>query len=526
MRSGLLVVGAMLAPFTALLGQEGHAAAASTTDPVSQAIVGAIIAGVFILLTLEAAHRVLVAMGALALLFVISYFTPYRLITFEGVAQALDFNVLVLLASMMAVVGVLKSTGVFEWGVGHLMQRAGPRPYVLLALIGWFTALLSAFLDNVTTVIFVTPMVLGMARRLRLDPAVYLLPMIMASNIGGTATLIGDPPNIMIGSGANLSFLDFLEDLTLPCALMILWLEWYTKRYYADALRAAQPVGEGAASLPTPLADPTLARWLGVICAGILAGFLTHHLTGMPPAVPALIGAAAALAVQDRLYMRSARPTAEERTHGILHVTEHDIEWPTLSFFGFLFIVVGAAVQTGLIERLAGALQWTVVSGAHVMGLSSSGTLLFAALLICWVSGALSALIDNIPFVAVAIPIVARLIPGMGANADVLWWALSLGACLGGNGTVIGASANVTTVGLAEHEGVRISFRDFARYAAPMTVGTLVIASGYLALHIYMGKAGSFAAMALIVGVVATVRLVSGRVARGPVPLPGRAGGA
>lgn len=525
MRMGYLAAGALVAPVGALAAQEG-AIATSTTDPVSQGIVAAIIVSVFVLLTLEAAHRVLVALAAVALLFLISYFTPYRLITFDGVREALDINVLVLLASMMAVVGVLKTTGIFEWGVSHLMRRAGPRPYVLLALVGWSTALMSAFLDNVTTVIFVTPMVVGMARRLRLNPAVLLLPMIMASNIGGTATLIGDPPNIMIGSGANLSFVDFIKDLTLPCALMLFWLEWYSRRYYTAELRAPQPLDDDVSALPVPLADPALARWLGVICAFILVGFLTHHATGMPPAVPALVGAAAALVVQDWLYMRAARPSAEERRHGILHVTEHDIEWPTLAFFGFLFIVVGAAVQTGLIETLAGGLQWSIESGAGALGLSTTGTLLLAALLICWVSGIFSALIDNIPFVAVAIPIVGRLIPGMGANADVLWWALSLGACLGGNGTVIGASANVTTIGLAEHEGVRISFRQFARYAVPMTAGTLLIASAYLALHIYLGKSGSFTAMAAVVGVVATARLVSARVAGGPAPLPGGVGGA
>ncbi|MFP5356138.1 MAG: SLC13 family permease, partial [Gemmatimonadota bacterium] len=358
MRRGVLVLGGLLAPLATLGAQEGHVAIASTTDPVSQAIVGAIVVGVFVLLTLEAAHRVLIAMGGVALLFLISYFTPFRLITFDSVAQALDINVLVLLASMMAVVGVLKTTGVFEWAVGHLMLRAGARPLVLLALIGWFTAVMSAFLDNVTTVIFVTPMVIGMARRLKLNPTVYLLPMIMASNIGGTATLIGDPPNIMIGSGANLSFLDFIEDLTLPSVLMIFWLEWYSRRYFARDLRAAQSNGAGIDLRPPALADPTLARWLAIISAGILVGFLTHHITGMSPAVPALVGAAAALGIQDWLYVRSARPTAEERTHGILHVTEHEIEWPTLSFFGFLFIVVGAAVQTGLIETLAGGLQW------------------------------------------------------------------------------------------------------------------------------------------------------------------------
>lgn len=513
------------APLGVLAGQEAHRAVASTTDPVSQAIVAVIIVAVFILLSLEAAHRVLVALSATALLFIITYFTPYRLITFEGVAQALDINVLVLLASMMAVVGVLKTTGVFEWAVGRLMHRAGPRPFTLLALIGWFTAVSSAFLDNVTTVIFVTPMVIGIARRLQLAPVVFLLPMIMASNIGGTTTLIGDPPNIMIGSGANLSFLDFVRDLTLPCVLMIFWLEFYSRRYYGEELRASQGAPMDADRLLVPIADPALARWLGAICVAILIGFLTHHLTGMPPAVPALVGAAAALVVQDLFYMRSAKPTAHERTHGILAVTERDIEWPTLSFFGFLFIIVGAAVQTGLINTAAVGLQWAIAASADMLGLSGNGTLLLAAILICWVSGLLSGLIDNIPFVAVAIPIVARIIPTMDGAGEVLWWALSLGACLGGNGTVIGASANVTAIGLAERDGERLSFADFARFAVPMTVGTLLIASGYLALYIYMGQRGSFYVMAAAVVAVLALRTAARRVGGGAAALAGSAGG-
>ncbi len=499
-------------------------ATGSTTDPVSQAIVAFIVVGVFVLLTLEAAHRVLIAMSAVALLFLISYFTPYRLITFDGVAQALDINVLTLLASMMAVVGVLKSTGVFEWAVGRIMRLAGPRPLLLLALIMWFTAGASAFLDNVTTVVFVTPMVLAMAHRLHVRAPVFLLPMIMAANIGGTATLIGDPPNIMIGSGAGLSFLDFVEDLTLPCVLMMVWLEFYSRRYYAHDLFRAPPPARAEDGVEVALANPSLARWMGVICAGILVGFLTHHVTGMPPAVPALVGAAAALIVQDVLYMRSARPTAAERSHGILQVTERDIEWPTLSFFGFLFIVVGAAVQTGLISTAAHGLESAIDASSRTFGLSPNGTLILAAILICWVSGILSALIDNIPFVAVAIPIVARLIPTMAGNADVLWWALSLGACLGGNGTVIGASANVTTIGLAERDGSHITFAQFARYAVPMAAGTLVISSVYLVLHILMGKMGSFAAMGVLCAIALVVRFVVTRRSGAVLPLAGGVG--
>jgi Na+/H+ antiporter NhaD/arsenite permease-like protein len=467
---------------------QAEAARVSTTDPVSQGLVAVILLGVFTLLTLEAAHRVVVVLGAVAVLWVITYFTPYHLLSFEATAEALDLNVLVLLAGMMAVVGVLRTTGIFEWAVARLLGRARGRPVIVLGLVAWFTALASAFLDNVTTVVFMTPMAIGLARQLRLAPAAVILPMVMASNIGGTATLIGDPPNIMIGSGAGLSFIDFVENLAPPITVMMFWLVFYSERYYRRELTSASERTTSAVAVPA-LVDPRLARWMMVICAGILVGFLTHHLTHMPAAVPATIGAAAALIVQDRLYIHRRRPTPAERVHGVLSVTERDIEWPTLAFFGFLFIIVGAGVQTGLIGTLASALQTGINSSSQALGLSSLGTLFLAAIIICWVSGVMSALIDNIPFVAVAIPVVAQLTGALPGDTVVLWWALSLGACLGGNATPIGASANVTTVGMAEREGARISFRSFTRFGSAVALGTLVIASAWLALIVFAGKA-------------------------------------
>ncbi|HEX6314790.1 MAG TPA: SLC13 family permease [Gemmatimonadaceae bacterium] len=453
---------------------------------MSQAIVALLLVSVFTLLTIEAAHRLVVVLGAVALLWLVTYFTPYHLLSFEGTAAALDLNVLVLLAGMMAVVGVLKTTGVFEWAVARLLLRAKGRPILVLGLVAWFTAMASAFLDNVTTVVFMTPMAIALTRQLRLAPAAILLPMVMASNIGGTATLIGDPPNIMIGSGAGLSFLEFIENLAPPIIVMMFWLVFYSERYYRRALAEG---GGGSVALETPpLADPVLAKWMALIGAVVLVGFLTHHITGMPAAVPATVGAAAALIVQDRLYVRRKRPTPTERVHGVLAVTERDIEWPTLAFFGFLFIIVGAAVQTGLIGTLATALQNGITSGSVALGLSPIGTLFFAAVIICWVSGTMSALIDNIPFVAVAIPVVAQLVGALQGETQVLWWALSLGACLGGNATPIGASANVTTIGLAEREGARVSFRAFARYGTVVAAGTLVIATMWLALYVFMGQ--------------------------------------
>jgi Na+/H+ antiporter NhaD/arsenite permease-like protein len=487
----------------------------SSTDPVSQGIVAAILVSVFVLLSLEAAHRVVVVLGAVAVLWLVTYFTPWHLLSFEGTVQALDLNVLVLLASMMAVVGVLKTTGVFEWAVARLLQRSRGQPLVVMALIAWFTAIASAFLDNVTTVIFVTPMALGIARRMKIRPEALLLPMVMALNIGGTATLIGDPPNIMIGSGAHLSFNDFLADLTVPCAIMIFWLLFYSRRYFREDFRGGSGGGAAAEVAVPELVDPLLARWMIGICGLILLGFLTHAVTGMPPAVPATIGAAAALVVQDRLYLRKHRPSAAERLHGILTITEKDIEWPTLSFFGFLFIIVGAAVHTGLIGTVAHGLQWAIASGSAAMGLSPQGTLLFAALLICWASGFFSAIVDNIPFVAVSIPIVAQLATTLTGNPMALWWGLSLGACLGGNGTAIGASANVTTIGLAERGGVRISFGAFTRYGATVAAGTLVIASIYLALFVHLGKLGALLSLG---SVLALLLAAETRRARRPSP--------
>ena len=504
----------LLAAFLLLLPIAGaHAAGVaqggmpSTTDPVSQAIVGAILLGVFVLLALEKVHRVLVVIAAVTLLWAVTYFTPFRLITFEGAQQALDFNVLFLLASMMALVGVLKTTGVFEWAVSKMMNRSDGDARVVLVSITWFTAILSAVCDNVTTVIFVAPMALQVATALRIRPMAFLLPVVMASNIGGTATLIGDPPNIMIGSGAGLSFLDFILNLTAPVAAMMLVVPWLSLRYFAADFEAAR-AGARAEPLPVPaIADPLLLRWALWVSGLVFLGFVTHGWTGMPTSVPATIGAGALLVIQDILYLRRHRPTHEERQHGLIAVIEKEIEWPTLSFFGFLFIAVGAAVRTGLIDTLATGLTRVVEGGSAWLGLGGLGTLLFAALLICWVSGVLSAIIDNIPFVAVMIPIIHRLIGGFAGDPTVLWWALALGACLGGNGTMVGASANVTVVGLAERAGVRITFREFSRFGVRIAAFTLVVSSCFLATHVYLGARGAFllwgsfvAAALLVVG--------------------------
>jgi Na+/H+ antiporter NhaD/arsenite permease-like protein len=268
---------------------------------------------------------------------------------------------------------------------------------------------------------------------------------------------------------------------------MLAVLVWYSRRYYPiDPAHRADVTPSGARLTNLPLLRATC--W---ISGAILLGFLTHSLTHMPVAVPAVIGVTAVLFAQDWYYLKAHRPTAEERQHGVLAILEKDVEWPTLAFFIFLFILVGAAVSTGLIGSLAEALAWLVERISKDAGLSPTATLLAAALLILWASGVLSALIDNIPYTAVTIPLVASLIERLNAGPDgqVLWWALALGACLGGNGTLIGASANVTVTGLAEKDGQRISFAEFTAFGARVTAITLVMSSAYLASWLYIGSA-------------------------------------
>lgn len=467
----------------------------STRDLASQGIVAAILLGVFALLAADRLHRVLIPIGAVALIWLISYFSPFKLISFEAAKEAIDLNVILLLFSMMALVGVLKTTNVFPWAVDRLLERSRGNPSRTARLVIWFTGLLSAILDNVTTVIFAYPMASDMARRLKINSSAFLLPMVMAANIGGTATLIGDPPNVLIGADprTSLSFMDFIYHLAVPCLFMMIVLVWYSGRFYPTDIGSTANVDHAEAAKPAGaiLQNVLLLRATGWITVLIFVGFMTHSLTHMPVAVPAVIGIAAILLAQDYYYLKDYQPTPEERQHGVLEILEKDIEWPTLAFFLFLFILVGAAVQTGLIESLALGLAWVVGKISTSLALSPRATLLVAALIVLWVSGLLSAIIDNIPYTAVTIPLVASLLVQLkaGAEGQVLWWALALGACLGGNGTLIGASANVTVTGLAEKDGKRISFNEFTAFGARVTGITLLMSSVYLALWLYVGSA-------------------------------------
>ncbi|MBI5602054.1 MAG: ArsB/NhaD family transporter [Deltaproteobacteria bacterium] len=421
---------------------------------------------VYILIAFEVMHRTLAAMLGAALLLFITYtagtFNPdYTILSFEDAMHAMDMNVIFLLMAMMIIVGVMKKTGVFQWMAYKSFQLAKGNVFALAAILMFITAFTSAFLDNVTTMLLVIPVTIEIAVTLKINPITLLMPEVFASNVGGTATLIGDPPNIMIGSYAKLSFVDFVSNLTLICLIslvvtIVYFIYWYKKDY----LKAQ--VGDVSKMISLLKEEYKITNKRLLIYCGIMLGitiflFIIHGALHMEPSIAAMIGAAVLMVISKV---------------DIVEMLEHEIEWPTLIFFMMLFIVVAGAEETGLIQIIA---DWV----KNVSG----GSLVVAILMILWVSAIASAIIDNIPFTATMLPIVAYLtqvIPG--AQTGVLWWALALGACLGGNGTMIGASANVVTVGMAERAGYPISFMYYMKAAFIPMIITIILCSFWLLL--------------------------------------------
>jgi Na+/H+ antiporter NhaD/arsenite permease-like protein len=425
-----------------------------------------VLLGVYALIASEVLHRTLAAMVGGALMLLITYtagtfFPDYFILSFEDAIKAIDMNVIFLLMAMMIIVGVMKKTGVFQWLALKSFEVARGNMFALAAVLMFVTAFTSAFLDNVTTMLLITPVTIEISRALKVNPLSLMLPEVFASNVGGTATLIGDPPNIMIGSYAKLSFMDFAHNLTLICliglAASILYYLWYFKKDYKKA--EVGDVKEMTKKLREDykITDMKLLNMCLIVLGVTVFLFIIHGALHMEPSIAALMGAAALL-VLSRV--------------NIVEMLEHEIEWPTLIFFMMLFVVVAGAEETGLIQVIA---DWV----ASV----SKGSLVVAVIMILWVSAIASAFIDNIPFTATMLPIVAYLntvIPG--AESGVLWWSLALGACLGGNGTMIGASANVVTVGIADSLGHHISFMTYMRMAWwPMMI-TCALSMGWLLL--------------------------------------------
>jgi len=427
-------------------------------------IAAAVLLLVYVLIAAEVMHRTLAALlGAVVILF-ISYTAgtfnkDYFILSYEDAIQAIDMNVIFLLMGMMIIVGVLKKTGMFQWLAYRSYALARGNIFILSAILMVVTAVCSAFLDNVTTMLLMIPVTIEIAVTLKVNPISLLIPEVFASNIGGTATLIGDPPNILIGSYANLTFMDFVMNLTIIVAIcmvltVVYYLFWYKKAYRQAEV---QDVPRTIAFMATEyrIKDTKLTIMGLALLAFTIFLFIIHGVLHMEPAIAALSGAMVLLAIS---------------RVDIVEMLEHEVEWPTLIFFIALFMVIAGAEETGLIQIIA---EWVRdVSG---------GNLTVAVMMVLWVSAIASAFIDNIPFTATMLPIVAFLnttIPG--AETGILWWSLALGACLGGNGTMIGASANVVTVGLAEKAGYHISFLGYIKACfIPMLI-SVALANAFL----------------------------------------------
>ncbi|HEU0236973.1 MAG TPA: ArsB/NhaD family transporter [Candidatus Limnocylindrales bacterium] len=377
-----------------------------------------------------------------------------RVIDQETAFHAIDFNVIFLLAGMMALAGTLRRTGFFQWVAIRSVKVAGGDPIRLIVVLSVVAAGLSAFLDNVTTVVLIAPVTLYIAATLRVSPFPFLVSEILASNIGGTATLIGDPPNILIGSAAGLDFAAFLGTMA-PAALLVFVAFIVTVRlFFRGALEVHAEVRDAVLALDERevLTDPRLLRISLVVIGLTILGFLVHGVLGYEPATIALLGAAALMLVT------RADPAEVLR----------EIEWPTVFFFVGLFMLVEGVVEVGIINAIAGGL-FDLTAGDQ--SITTIGLL--------WLSGVASAVVDNIPYTAAMIPVVREL-GAQGLAVEPLWWSLALGACLGGNATIIGASANVVVANLAGRAGHPITFRGFLPYGLVVVVESLAISTVYL----------------------------------------------
>jgi len=380
--------------------------------------------------------------------------------------SGIDFNTLGLLTGMMVIVAITRNSGVFQFVAVWSAKKVKASPWGILLTLSLVTAVFSSLLDNVTTVLLIAPVTLLISHELKIDPYPFLFAEIFASNVGGTATLIGDPPNIMIGSAVNLSFNDFLFNLApiipliLAVTLGIIYLIWGRSMHASEEARARiMQFREREA-----ITDPRLLKQSLFVLALVITGFIMAHPLQLEPATIAMFGAALLL------LLSNLKNNAEEQSEEV-HKTFGGVEWITIFFFIGLFIAVKGIEEAGVLRILADlVINFT------------GGDLSVMALAILWVSAVASAVVDNIPFVATMIPVIKSMAPTFGGaeNLMPLWWSLALGACLGGNGSLVGASANLIVAGFAERAGHRIKFLKFMLLAFPMMLLTIGIASFYV----------------------------------------------
>ena len=399
----------------------------------------------------EKIHRTAAALaGAMALFFL-------HILDVDKAIGYVDFNTIGVLVGMMIFVSGVKRSGLFEYIAIKAAKLAKGDPWKIMVSFMVLTAVLSAFLDNVTTVLLVGPMTIAICQVLELDPVPFLLTQIMSSNIGGTGTLIGDPPNIMIGSAANLNFIDFLSNTGVVAVVIMAVIILMFRFFYARNLVSTDEAIKKVMNMDEEKAieDIGLLRKSIIIIVLVLAGFMFHGLLGIESSVVALT-AATAMMIFGKINVE----------HIIV-----DAEWGTILFFVGLFIVVGGMVETGVINSLAEKLI-----------AFTDGNVILTMLVLLWGSAILSSFLDNIPFVATMIPMIIAM-GNDGIDIIPLWWAISLGACLGGNGTLIGASANVVLAGISNKQGYPITFGSFLKVGMPVMIISMIISSAFMLLR-------------------------------------------
>ena len=410
----------------------------------------------YVFIASEKINRTVVAMLG-SLLMVLT-----GIITQEKAIHHIDFNTLGLLIGMMIIVAITGQTGVFNYIAIYAAKVAKGEPKRILIILALITAVCSAFLDNVTTVLLIVPVTISITKKLKVDPIPFLITQIIASNIGGTATLIGDPPNIMIGSAVKeLTFLAFIQNLA-PIAVInlivvvgILSFLYRKKLMAQDSLKAEIMKLEPEAEIKD---RRLLKKSLGILMLTLL-GFFMHQSLNLESSTIALTGGFLLLATVGK-------------KHNFIESVLEKIEWGTIFFFIGLFIAVGALIETGIIKQIA----------LYCFEITK-GEVLETSLLVLWLSAIISAFLDNIPFVATMIPLIFDM-GNMGiVNLEPIWWSLALGACLGGNGTIIGASANLIVAAMAAEKGHNISFVKYLKVGFPVMLLTILISTIYVYLR-------------------------------------------
>ena len=419
----------------------------------STTIAVVIFVAAYVLIISEKVHRTIVGIFG-AMLMILA-----GIIEQETAIHHIDFNTLGLLMGMMIIVNITSETGLFNFLAIWAAKKVKAQPVKLLVALSGLTAVCSALLDNVTTVLLTVPITFSITQQLKVDVKPFLIAQILASNIGGTATLIGDPPNIMIGSAVGLNFADFVLNLTAPAIFIFAVTIAILLAIYGKDLHTQPELQDKVMRLDenSQISDATLLKKCLFVLAITISLFVMHGSLGLESATCALTGAGLLLLI------------SATRNESMIAKVLSKIEWLAIFFFAGLFVLVGALVETGVIKMLAAeAIQIT------------QGSVEATAILILWMSAIASAFIDNIPFVATLIPLIKDMGEMGLSNLEPMWWSLALGACLGGNGTLIGASANVVVASLAAARGRAISFIEFMKIAFPLMILSIAISTVYV----------------------------------------------